>query len=151
MGTSLPTRPPLETQRRKGRSFFFLILLWGTCLALKETSVGNIHCYLNKRTNYHDGCCCRLRIVHHQACWTLNKRTSMTFKTLKKTIVKSLNWNIKHTQLITMDTSACQARKNVAKCDNSFEMRTTWLFEILNANCTPRFVGESVCLSAKYK
>lgn len=50
-----------------------------------------------------------------------------------------------------MDTLACQSRKNVAKCDNSFEMRTTWLFEILNANCAPQFIGGPVCLSAKYK
>lgn len=50
-----------------------------------------------------------------------------------------------------MDTLACYSKKNVAKCDNSFEMRITWLFETLNANCTPRFVGGFVFSSALYK
>jgi len=48
-----------------------------------------------------------------------------------------------------MDTLACQTRKNVAKCDNSSEMRTAWLFEILNANCAPQILGGPICLSAK--
>jgi len=58
----------------------------------------------------------------------------------------------KRAQPLTMDTLARRSKKNAAKCDNSGEMRTAWLFETLNANrALCHFFGGRVRSSVLYE